>query len=207
MDLEGRRRHRRDDLARRLQPLAPARPRRLFHPARLERLCRGRQGLRPDRACRARRFNRVEIRGAAYGALDYAADGKRVAPLAQAPAGRGRAASTAFADDTGGTLRFTNVAQETPIQEIWAYDVGAGAEPKGTLKLSYTVDAEAAAGLRRRSAPLNDYIAGRYPARRARHRRRAAGRRRRRPRAGAGSAAPMRAARRAAATRRRSSMS
>ena len=45
MDVEGRRRHRRDDLARRLQPFAAARPRRLFRAARLEYLCRGRQGL------------------------------------------------------------------------------------------------------------------------------------------------------------------
>ena len=33
---------------------------------------------------------------------------------------------------TGGVLTFTNVAQETPIQEIAAYDLAAGAEPKGT---------------------------------------------------------------------------
>ena len=31
-----------------------------------------------------------------------------------------------------GVLRFSNVEQETPIQEIWAYHVDAGAEPEGS---------------------------------------------------------------------------
>jgi len=49
-----------------------------------------------------------------------------------------------FAPHKGGALRFTNIAQETPIQEIWAYDVAPGTEPAGTFKLSYTVRADAA---------------------------------------------------------------
>jgi hypothetical protein len=84
--------------------------------------------------------NRVEIRGAAYGALDYAADGGKYVALAKRPRGVEKSISS-FSDKTGGKLRFTNIAQETPIQEIWAYDVKAGAEPKGTLKLNYVVDA------------------------------------------------------------------
>ena len=59
-------------------------------------------------------------------------------------------------------LTFTNVAQETPIQEIAAYDLAPGAEPKGTAKLSYTIHAGAAP-----DSPdldeLNAFIAGRYP--------------------------------------------
>jgi hypothetical protein len=50
-DEPGLGRHRRDHLARRLQPLQAARPPRLFRAAGLERLCRGRQGdhLHPAR--------------------------------------------------------------------------------------------------------------------------------------------------------------
>ncbi|MBN8814389.1 MAG: LamG domain-containing protein [Sphingomonas sp.] len=106
--------------------------------------------------------NRVEIRGAAYGALDYAPDGGAFSLLAKRPQGVEKSI-TSFADRTGGKLRFTNIAQETPIQEIWAYNVGAGAEPKGTFKLSYTVNSKAAPSFANLS-PLNAYIAGRFPA-------------------------------------------
>ena len=80
---------------------------------------------------------------------------------AGAPQGEVRSVDS-FAEKTGGKLRFTNVAQETPIQEIWAYDVTDGREPEGTLKLSYTVQADAAPAFAA-LAPLNAYIAGRYP--------------------------------------------
>jgi hypothetical protein len=104
----------------------------------------------------------VEIRGAAYGRLDWAgADGK-ASLLAQRPKGVVRSV-TSFAQRQGGTLSFTNEMQEQPIQEIWAYDVGAGKEPEGSFKLSYAVDLR----LSPRIAPLaslNDFIAGRYPA-------------------------------------------
>lgn len=52
MDVEGHRRHRRNHLARRLQPLAAAGAQRLFPAARLEHLCRRRQGTRPHPAGR-----------------------------------------------------------------------------------------------------------------------------------------------------------
>ncbi len=45
---------------------------------------------------------------------------------------------------TGGKVRFDNRVQETPIQEIAAYDVTAGAEPAGVAKLAYTIRAGAA---------------------------------------------------------------
>jgi hypothetical protein len=99
--------------------------------------------------------NRVEIRGAAYGTLDWS--GK---PLATRPRGVVRSVDS-FAPRTGGTLSFVNQMQEQPIQEIWAYDVGAGTEPAGSLKLSYTIDANAAPDLPA-LAPLNAFIAGRF---------------------------------------------
>ena len=63
----------------------------------------------------------------------------------------------------GGVLTFANQAQETPIQEIWAYNVTAGAEPKDAFKMSYTVRADVAPDYLN-LADLNAYIAGRHPA-------------------------------------------
>ncbi|HEX5181533.1 MAG TPA: LamG-like jellyroll fold domain-containing protein [Allosphingosinicella sp.] len=108
------------------------------------------------------KVNRVEIRGAAYGDLAWSADGERYASLAKRPEGVVRSVDS-FAEREGGHLRFTNVAQETPIQEIWAYDVGPGAEPRGTLKLAYTVAPDAAPAFANLQ-PLIRFIAGRYPA-------------------------------------------
>jgi len=107
-------------------------------------------------------FNRVEIRGAAYGDLAWSADGDRFAALGKRPKGVVRSVEQ-FAPRSGGTLRFTNAEQEQPIQEIWAYNVSDGAEPKGSYKLAYTVDASAAADLTSLRG-LNAFIAGRYPA-------------------------------------------
>ena len=109
------------------------------------------------------RFNRVELRGAAYGNLDYATDGKSFARLAARPQGVVRSLDT-FDTRIGGTLRFTNVAQETPIQELWAYDVRAGAVPAGTRQLPYTVNAAVAPTSYAALDSLNSFIAGRHPA-------------------------------------------
>ena len=106
------------------------------------------------------RVNRVEIRGAAYGTLDYADDGKGFRTLATRPQGVVRSVES-FAAQTGGTLRFVNKMQEQPIQEIWAYDVREGKEPLGSFKLSYTVNSRAAPNLAALDA-LNRFIAGRY---------------------------------------------
>ncbi|WP_243652424.1 LamG-like jellyroll fold domain-containing protein [Novosphingobium sp. PhB165] len=108
-------------------------------------------------------FNRVEIRGAAYGALEWSPDGKSAwSKLAARPKGVVRSL-TDTPTKTGGSLRFTNVMQEQPIQEIWAYDIHAGEVPKGTFQLSYTVHADAASDLGALEQ-LNAHIAGRYPA-------------------------------------------
>lgn len=105
-------------------------------------------------------FNRVEIRGAAYGALSWSDDGKSYAVLGRRPQGEARSFDS-FGRKTGGRLRFANTAQETPIQEIWAYDVGDTPEPEGSFKLSYSVQANAAPAFAALST-LNAYIAGRY---------------------------------------------
>ena len=82
-------------------------------------------------------INRIEIRGAAYGTLSGNAGS-----LFTRPEGVVRSVNT-FPAQTGGTLRFSNVAQETPIQEIWGYDVSAAAEPAGTVKQRYLIDSNA----------------------------------------------------------------
>ncbi len=105
------------------------------------------------------RVNRVEIRGAAYGSLDWS-DGTKTVPLAKRPKGVVRSVDS-IAARTGGRLSFTNVMQEQPIQEIWAYDVGAGTEPAGSFELSYLVNAATATDLAALGT-LNTYIAGRF---------------------------------------------
>ena len=101
------------------------------------------------------RFNRIEVRGAAYGTLSW--NGK---PLAR------RAKDVVRSVDRlptreGGTLSFTNILPEQPIQELWAYDIGAGKEPSGSFKLSYTIDAAASPDIASLQ-PLNAWIAGRF---------------------------------------------
>lgn len=108
------------------------------------------------------RVNRVELRGAAYGALTWTADGKDKGKLlASRPKGVVRSVSD-FPAVTGGALHFTNVMQEQPIQEIWAYDIGPGAEPSGSFKLDYTIHSAMRPDLAALS-DLNAFIAGRYP--------------------------------------------
>ncbi|WP_010544079.1 LamG-like jellyroll fold domain-containing protein [Sphingomonas elodea] len=105
-------------------------------------------------------FNRVEIRGAAYGDLAWSADGAQFAKLADRTKGVVRSVD-ALAEHKGGVLRFTNVMQEQPIQEVWAYRIDGASEPEGSFKLSYRVNAKAAANLAALDG-LNRYIAGRF---------------------------------------------
>jgi hypothetical protein len=105
------------------------------------------------------RVNRIEIRGAAYGTLDWSDGGKPVT-LAKRPQGVVRSVDR-FTPRTGGRFGFTNVMQEQPIQEIWAYDVSAGAVPKGSFSLDYTINSDLAPTLAALD-PLNTFIAGRY---------------------------------------------
>ena len=106
-------------------------------------------------------WNHLEIQGAAYGDISWSGAGGG-GKLATRPKDQERTFNQFATERTGGVLRFTNIAQETPIQEIAAYDLGAGAEPAGTTKLSYTVRVGAAPDSPNLDE-LNAFIAGRYP--------------------------------------------
>lgn len=109
-------------------------------------------------------INRLEIQGPAYGALTWSAKaGDKQTSVGTRAKDQERTVNTLAQPLKGGVLTFTNVAQETPIQEIWAYNVSAGAEPKDAFKMSYTVRAEVAPDYLN-LADLNAYIAGRHPA-------------------------------------------
>ncbi len=110
-------------------------------------------------------WNHVEIEGAAYGTLSYATTvgGAIGAVIATRAKDQQRTFHQFSQSRRGGVLTFTNVAQETPIQEIEALNITDGGEPEGTAKLSYTV--RATAGV---DSPdlgeLKHFIEGRYPA-------------------------------------------
>src|SRR5437763_867619 len=61
------------------------------------------------------KVNRVEIRGAAYGNLGWSPDANSWTSLAHRPEGVVRSVNS-FGERQGGQLRFTNVAQQAPIQ-------------------------------------------------------------------------------------------
>jgi hypothetical protein len=108
-------------------------------------------------------INRLEIQGTAYGDLTWtSADGKTSKIGSRAKA-QGRTFNALAQPLKGGVLTFTNTDQETPIQELWAYNVTAGAEPKDAFKMSYTVRADAAPDYLN-LASLNAYIVGRHAA-------------------------------------------
>jgi len=109
-------------------------------------------------------INRLEIQGPAYGNLTWtpAAGGAPVKVGTRAK-DQGRTFASPSQPLKGGVLTFTNVAQETPIQEIWAYDIGEGSEPKGGFKMNYTVRTDAAPDYLN-LADLNAYVAGRFAA-------------------------------------------
>jgi hypothetical protein len=92
----------------------------------------------PDEA-----WNRLEIVGGAYGAIDYASGGA-TARLATRPEGVERTTNQFSGERRGGEITFTNDVQENPIQEIGAYDVTAGAAPEGFATFDYTVRANVA---------------------------------------------------------------
>lgn len=109
-------------------------------------------------------INRIEIQGPAYGDMTWAAKaGEKGSSVAKRPKDQQRTVDSFAKPLSGGVLTFTNVAQETPIQEIWAYNVTAGEEPKDAFKMTYTVRPEVAPDYLN-LADLNAYIAGRHPA-------------------------------------------
>ncbi|WP_184718323.1 LamG-like jellyroll fold domain-containing protein [Caulobacter sp.] len=109
-------------------------------------------------------INRIEIQGPAYGDMTWAPKaGEKSSSVAKRAKDQQRTVDTFAKPLNGGVLTFTNIAQETPIQEIWAYNVTAGEEPKDAFKMSYTVRADVAPDYLN-LADLNAYIAGRHPA-------------------------------------------
>ncbi|MGB8601565.1 MAG: LamG-like jellyroll fold domain-containing protein, partial [Rhizomicrobium sp.] len=110
----------------------------------------------PDEA-----WNHLEIQGAAYGTLTYAATEKAAPEMLTSRTQGQERTWHQFADRKGGVLRFDNDVQETPIQEISAYHIGAGAVPAGTVQQSYFVRANVAADSPNLDT-LKDFIAGRY---------------------------------------------
>lgn len=109
-------------------------------------------------------INRLEIQGPAYGALSWSAKaGDKAISVGTRAKDQQRTVATLAQPLKGGVLTFTNVAQETPIQEFWAYNVSAGGEPKDAFKMNYTVRADVAPDYLN-LADLNAYIAGRHPA-------------------------------------------
>ncbi len=109
----------------------------------------------PDEA-----WNHIEFQGAAYGKLTYVdKGGERL--LATRPAGEERT-SYQLASMKGGKLRFDNVVQETPIQELQAYNIVPGGEPKNEQKLSYVVNAKADPEFYPCADALLAYIHGRF---------------------------------------------
>lgn len=107
-------------------------------------------------------WNHIELQGAAYGNLTYVATEKgNPAEIATRAKDQERSYWQFPEERNGGVLRFNNIAQETPIQEIAAYDIHPGVVPKGTVTQTYTIRANAAA-----DSPdldeLNAFIKGRY---------------------------------------------
>jgi hypothetical protein len=106
-------------------------------------------------------WNRLQVTGAADGKFTWS-DGAKQDGLGPRPIGIERNLYD-LPTRRGGKLRFDNRLPETPIQEISAYDVGAGSEPLGAPTLTYRIQSKADVGYAGLET-LNRFIAGRYPA-------------------------------------------
>ncbi|MDV3467206.1 LamG domain-containing protein [Stenotrophomonas sp. C3(2023)] len=105
--------------------------------------------------------NRIEIRGAAFGTLAHGSTAEKATDvLFTRPQGPVRSVND-IAPQQGGVLRFSNVEQETPIQEIWGYHVDTGPEPDGIVKQTYLIDSQALPDYTNLDA-LRAYIDGRF---------------------------------------------
>jgi hypothetical protein len=105
-------------------------------------------------------WNHLEIAGAAWGTMT-AISGSREARLFARPEGVYKTAHALTSPVRGGTLRFDNAIQETPIGELSAYHVAAGVEPAGAHTLAYVLSG--AANPAPASEPVYDFIVGRFP--------------------------------------------
>jgi hypothetical protein len=106
--------------------------------------------------------DRLEVQGPAAGALTWIAPDGGETKLAARPEGQARTWA-AFKSVTGGRLRFDNTRQETPLQEVWAYDVAPRVEPAGDRALSYVVNSRVPASLLPALDSLRHYVVGRLP--------------------------------------------
>jgi len=116
-------------------------------------------------------WNHLEISGAAWGKMELlpvgtenetASDAKAESLLFQRPKGQEKTVHTFAQPITGRKVRFTNVEQEEPIGELVAYNVTAGHEPAGSMKLTYRLDLEQGAPTDPSLAPLVAFIDGRF---------------------------------------------
>ncbi len=107
-------------------------------------------------------WNRIEFQGAAYGSLTYIAPDDKQSPLGKRAQGELRTVH-ALAPLKAGKLRFDNVVQETPIQELEALNVAAGAEPEEQT-LSYIVRTGADPLAYPSLDALGEYVHGRFVA-------------------------------------------
>lgn len=106
-------------------------------------------------------WNRLEFTGAADGTLTFV-QGDGETPLATRPEGPERT-TYSLETRTGGSVRFDNRLPETPIQEIAAYNITAGAPPVGASELNYVIDSAVAPDYPALDVLLN-HVAGRHPA-------------------------------------------
>jgi hypothetical protein len=109
----------------------------------------------PDEA-----YNRLAFQGAAYGSLTTIDAAGKQTPLAKRAKGELRT-DYQFAALKGGKLRFDNVVQETPIQELAAYNVTAAAEPD-EFTLSYLVRPSADPAAYPTLDNLSTFVKGRF---------------------------------------------
>jgi hypothetical protein len=119
-------------------------------------------------------WNHLELSGAAWGKMELLKPGTPAAVglgdqslpaealLFERPKGQEKTVHT-LAAHTGGSIRFTNVEQEEPIGELSVYNVAAGREPAGTMKLTYRLTSTAPANTTA-VEPLLSYVHGRHPA-------------------------------------------
>jgi Concanavalin A-like lectin/glucanases superfamily len=117
-------------------------------------------------------WNHLEISGAAWGKMELlpagtanemASEAQDGTLLFERKKGEEKTVHTLASSLVGRKIRFTNVEQEEPIDELSAYNVTQGIEPTGShaIALQLTARAEVdSPGLSR----LQDFIKGRYPA-------------------------------------------
>lgn len=114
-------------------------------------------------------WNHLEISGAAWGKMELLPPGvanetASAAPaesvLFERPRGQEKTVHVLATGLVGRKIRFTNVEQEEPIGELVAYNVTTGAEPAGSVKLTFSLSAATSADAS--LEPLIKFIAGRF---------------------------------------------